>query len=166
MVKPGATQLTQAGLLKITDIQEVDANKLTSKELRDSDQTITGIHKLASGDGFLFEIRVQFAGADPRISLRNKALENIDDYHNLKIKLDKYDKSKNGPWTHILDEINQHPGKKAQTLANNLSLEKLWLKTQIRKLKALGLTISLDVGYKLSPRGFSYLEWKTSKKYN
>jgi len=160
MVIPGGTQLTQAGLLKIIDIQEVDAKKLTSEELRDSDQSIASLQKLVPKNGILFEIRVQFEGADPRISLRNKALENMEDYHDLKIKLDKYDKSRYGPWTQILDEIKKHPGNKAQILADNLGFEKLWLKTQIRKLKALGLTISLEVGYILSTRGLSYLEWK------
>jgi hypothetical protein len=30
-------------------------------------------------------------------------------------------------------------------------------KTDVRKLKRLGLTISLDVGYRLSPRGEAFL---------
>lgn len=33
------------------------------------------------------------------------------------------------------------------------------MKVDIRKLKALGLTISHDVGYEPSPRGTAYLEW-------
>jgi hypothetical protein len=32
------------------------------------------------------------------------------------------------------------------------------LKTDVRKLKALGLTLSLEVGYELSPRGRAFLE--------
>ena len=31
-------------------------------------------------------------------------------------------------------------------------------KTDVRKLKELGLTESLEVGYRLSPRGRAYLE--------
>jgi hypothetical protein len=33
------------------------------------------------------------------------------------------------------------------------------MKVDIRKLKSLGLTISHDVGYELSPRGTAYLSW-------
>ena len=32
------------------------------------------------------------------------------------------------------------------------------MKADIRKLKSLGLTISHDVGYELSPRGAAYLD--------
>jgi hypothetical protein len=37
-------------------------------------------------------------------------------------------------------------------------MEKLAFKSRVRKLKALGLTVSLDTGYRLSPRGESVLE--------
>ena len=33
------------------------------------------------------------------------------------------------------------------------------LKLHVRRLKELGLTLSLDVGYRLSPRGESYLNY-------
>ncbi len=36
--------------------------------------------------------------------------------------------------------------------------ETAWFKTNVRKLKALGLTESLEVGYRLSPRGRAFLE--------
>lgn len=36
--------------------------------------------------------------------------------------------------------------------------EKLHFKTDVRKLKALGLTESLEVGYRLSPRGTALLD--------
>lgn len=31
----------------------------------------------------------------------------------------------------------------------------------VRKLKNLGLTYSLDVGYRLAPRGETYLRWSS-----
>ena len=39
-----------------------------------------------------------------------------------------------------------------------MGMEKHPFKAKVRQLKALGLTISLDVGYRLSPRGESVLE--------
>jgi hypothetical protein len=35
-------------------------------------------------------------------------------------------------------------------------------KTHVRKLKALGLTLSLQVGYRLAPRGEAYLASENS----
>ena len=46
---------------------------------------------------------------------------------------------------------------RAGDLADELGRERLPFKTDVRKLKNLGLTISLDVGYRLSPRGEAYL---------
>ena len=38
-------------------------------------------------------------------------------------------------------------------IAADLGFDRMWLKAQIRRLKALGLTESLEVGYRVSPRG-------------
>ena len=46
---------------------------------------------------------------------------------------------------------------RAGDLAAELGMERLPFKTDVRKLKALGLTESLDVGYRLSPRGTAFL---------
>ena len=43
-------------------------------------------------------------------------------------------------------------------LAARLGRERLDFKTDVRKLKALGLTESLTVGYRLSPRGMAWLD--------
>ncbi len=42
-------------------------------------------------------------------------------------------------------------------LAEALGWERADFKLHVRRLKELGLTISLDVGYRLSPRGAAYL---------
>ena len=49
--------------------------------------------------------------------------------------------------------IARRPGVRAGDLADELGRERLPFKADVRKLKNLGLTISLDVGYRLSPRG-------------
>ncbi|WP_191253647.1 hypothetical protein [Amycolatopsis oliviviridis] len=53
--------------------------------------------------------------------------------------------------------IADNPGRRAQELADLLGREKEPLKVGIRKLKGLGLTLSLEVGYRISPRGAAYL---------
>lgn len=46
---------------------------------------------------------------------------------------------------------------KSADLAVITKKEKEWLKLNVRKLKGLGLTISHEPGYSLSPRGEVYL---------
>ena len=53
--------------------------------------------------------------------------------------------------------IEAHPSRRAGDLADMVGRERLAFKADVRKLKRLGLTVSLDVGYRLSPRGAAYL---------
>jgi hypothetical protein len=59
-----------------------------------------------------------------------------------------------GPWTaEFLSLIDKHPGVRATELAAAIGWETEKLKLNVRKLKNLGLTISLGTGYRISPRG-------------
>ena len=60
----------------------------------------------------------------------------------------------------MLTWIRDHPRVVSRELAAQREVDLLPLKVDIRKLKALGLTISHDVGYELSPRGAAYLAWR------
>jgi hypothetical protein len=67
--------------------------------------------------------------------------------------------SRHGGWTAAtLELIAARPGVRAGELAASVGRETQLFKTDVRKLKALGLTESLDVGYRLSPRGETVLE--------
>jgi hypothetical protein len=74
-------------------------------------------------------------------------------------RLDRMDRSSsNGPWTRAaLRLIADHPAVVSTKLAADLGRERFSFKADIRKLKALGLTRSLEVGYELSPRGWALL---------
>jgi predicted transcriptional regulator len=66
---------------------------------------------------------------------------------------------RSGAWTRqILEWIRDHPGVISTELAALLDREVAPMKADIRRLKALGFTESLRVGYRLSPRGVAYLE--------
>ncbi len=75
-------------------------------------------------------------------------------------RLDAMDaRSKEGPWTHrTLELISQQPGVVSTVLARQMRRERLFFKGQVRSLRDLGLTYSLEVGYSLSPRGRAYLK--------
>lgn len=63
-----------------------------------------------------------------------------------------------GPWTGAtLRMIAARPGVRAPDLAESFDRETAPFKIDVRKLKNLGLTHSLAVGYRLSPRGRAYL---------
>ena len=66
--------------------------------------------------------------------------------------------SRHGAWTsEVLRLIAERPGTRAPDLAAGRGLETARFKADVRKLKELGLTESLEVGYRLSPRGRAYL---------
>jgi Mn-dependent DtxR family transcriptional regulator len=58
----------------------------------------------------------------------------------------------------VLRLIAERPGVRAGDLAASLGRDQPSFKLDVRKLKKLGLTISLEVGYALSPRGQAYLD--------
>jgi hypothetical protein len=74
-------------------------------------------------------------------------------------RLDKMDTdSEAGPWTRrTLELISEQPGVVSTVLSRQIGIERYTYKALIRKLKRLGLTYSLDVGYSISPRGRAYL---------
>jgi hypothetical protein len=53
--------------------------------------------------------------------------------------------------------IRDRPGVRAADLAGDFGRETLPFKRDVRRLKELGLTESLEVGYRLSPRGRAFL---------
>jgi hypothetical protein len=97
--------------------------------------------------------RVEFHPVTPRPAKPPLAFDEITK------RLDRMDaRSAVGPWTDAtLRVIRDHPGVVSTTLAELLGRERFELKADVRKLKALGLTESLEVGYRLSPLGEAYL---------
>ena len=74
-------------------------------------------------------------------------------------RLDRLDaRSTDGAWTRAtLEAIAARPGTRAGDLADAFGRDLAPFKLDVRKLKNLGLTISLLIGYELSPRGVAYL---------
>ncbi|CAN5632249.1 hypothetical protein BH24ACT14_BH24ACT14_07980 [soil metagenome] len=62
-------------------------------------------------------------------------------------------------WTRrLLAAIEESPGLRSGDLAERLGDEQVRLKRRVRRLKDLGLTESLGIGYRLSPRGQAVTE--------
>jgi len=111
-------------------------------------------------DGQLYRIRLHREGDDPRIALRETSALTDDDVAAITARLDRLDRaSSHGAWTRAtLALIRDRPATRAPDLAASVGRETQPFKLDVRKLKNLGLTISLRVGYELSPRGRAYLD--------
>ena len=63
-----------------------------------------------------------------------------------------------GAWTlKTLRSIASHPGVVSTALAQQMKMERPAFKINARKLKEVGITESLEVGYQLSPWGKALL---------
>lgn len=110
-------------------------------------------------EGDLFRIEFHFAGPDPREQLRADDRLGAEDLSDIERRLSRLDDaSRDGPWTReILHLIERRPNTRAADLAAARGQERIQFKRNVRKLKELGLTESLDIGYRLSPRGRALL---------
>jgi hypothetical protein len=161
-VKAGGTQLTPAGLLAIDAVDVVDVGDISEDDARraghrDRAELLAELGR--HPDGTLYRIAFHHAGADPRVALREDADVSDHDLARIRARLTRLDRaSSHGPWTEaVLRMIAAHPAVRAGDLAASLGRETQPFKTDVRKLKQLGLTESLDVGYRLSPRGRAVL---------
>jgi len=160
--RPGGTQRTAAGVVRFDSVEPVDAATLT-----EADALGAGMVSLAQllkanerGRGTqLYRIGVSFDRPDERVALRD-TLPTPADVEQITAALDRLDKGRRtGPWTReILRLIASRPTVRAPDLAESLGRETIRFKTDVRRLKELGLTHSLPVGYELSARGRAYLE--------
>jgi hypothetical protein len=158
-VKSGGTLVTSVGILKVIEVSIVGKN-IDQKELEHTGISENELAQQLKREGDLFRITFRYGGEDPRIALQNKVISTREEFLQVQNILKKMDSGKFGPWTSsFLNLIQRHPETLAQHLADKLEVEKVWFKTQVRRLKKHGLTISLGVGYKLSPRGESYLRF-------
>jgi hypothetical protein len=160
-VRPGGTQRTAAGVVRFDTVEEVDPAGLTEDDAgRAGARSLDELLRLLSRrDGaHVYRMEVCLAGADPRVALREQDALTDDDRRAVDDRLDRWDAARGAPWTRqYLRLIAENPGVRAPDLAASLGRETLPFKLDVRKLKELGLTRSLPVGYEISPRGRAYL---------
>jgi hypothetical protein len=162
-VVAGNTYRTAAGRVVVDEVTEIAPSRI-----RRADALAAGYRSVAEvvadlrgtpGDP-VFLVRLHPAtDEDPRAALANSTDLSASDVEEITRKLARFDQnSPDGPWTaDALAIIQRRPAVRAGDLADELGREMLPFKMDVRKLKNLGLTISLRVGYRLSPRGEAYL---------
>jgi hypothetical protein len=140
----GSKHRTPIGLLEVTAVDKV--RKPTNKDARAAGYKDAQhvLDSFAAREGDLYRIALHLAGPDQRIALRELPPDEA-----LFAKLDRM-----GTWTYeYLQAIADNPGKRAPDLAESFGRETAPFKRDVRKLKELGLTESLEIGYRLSTRG-------------
>jgi hypothetical protein len=161
--RAGGRQRTVVGELAIDSVEPVDRGAITAEEaLRAGHASLDELFGEldARGDAQIWRIELHWAGDDSRRLLREQADLDDAELERLRARLGRFDSaSRHGPWTRAtLELIAARPETRAEDLAASVGREKLPFKRDVRKLKELGLTESLLVGYRLSPRGRALLE--------
>ncbi len=162
-VRSGGSLRTALGVLRILNVAPVMEAEISEAEAARAGFSSRRalLEGLGSREGQVYRIAVQYAGADPRNVLRRQDALSDAEMGEVLERLQRLDaRSSAGPWTvRVLAAIDAQPGVVSRMLAERLGCERGWLKPQVRKLKNLGLTISLETGYELSPRGQEVLKF-------
>jgi hypothetical protein len=158
-VKAGGTLRSRAGVLAIDAVEPTSERRITAEDARRAGFA-SRPDLLASlrPEGRLYRIEFRLIGDDPRVALRQRAEISETERAEIDARLARMDRARGEPWTRrVLRLIAERPETLAADLATSLNMEKAPFKRDVRKLKELGLTESLPVGYRLSPRGKAYL---------
>jgi hypothetical protein len=153
----GTRMRTGVGLLEVTSVEQVSVASLRAEDARRAGAPSLAALKKAlsarSGDP-AWRIGLAYAGPDPREALR-AAVPDAEEIAAIVARLDRLDASStSGAWTReTLDLIDLNPTVRAPELAAQVGRDTADFKKDVRKLKELGLTESLAIGYLLSPRG-------------
>lgn len=149
-------------------IEALDVSQVRIDSITDADARAAGapgraeiVARLGEPDPSTMVWRIEFRhlGEDDRVARRRDESLDGSAVADLRRRLERMDaRCPTGPWTlPTLRVIGEHPGVVSTELAPHVGQERFVFKTNVRKLKELGLTESLTVGYRLSPRGRALL---------
>lgn len=161
---------TPAGIIEVDSIDLVAEESIT-----DAEAVLTGyptaealIADLRGAAGApVFRITFHYVDEpDPRQLLAAADDLSEEDITEIDRRLARLDAaSSHGAWTvQVLEVIEANPERRAGDLAPMFERPLQPFKTDVRKLKNLGLTISHNPGYRLSPRGQAYLRARRNRR--
>jgi hypothetical protein len=160
-VKAGGTQRTPIGVVGFDAVAAVPRSAVTAAAARRAGfatrtDLLDFLDRRTAGE--IYRIQLRLVGPDPRVALRDE-LPDAAGLADIERRLARLDRaSPHGPWTlGLLQAIATHPERRAADLAAAFGRPRLPFKVDVRKLKELGLTESLPIGYRLSPRGEAVL---------
>ena len=164
-VVPGRRYRTGIDMVEVESVDVVEPSSVDAAQARAAGYASAG-ELLADlrGDPAVPVYRIclrRIDAPDPRDELAHSASLTGAEAAAITARLARMDRSSTrGPWTGaVLALIADRPGTVSTVLAEAMGWERQDFKLHVRRLKELGLTLSLDVGYRLSPRGESYLNY-------
>ena len=141
------------GLLAIDEVAAIEEDDVTDEDaVRAGSPDRTAVLAALRPEGTLYRFRFHRIGDDPRVALRERADFTADELEPLRAKIARLE------WAlATLRLIADRPAVVSTELAEAFGVDRPVFKHRVRRLKELGLTESLEVGYRLSPRGAALL---------
>jgi hypothetical protein len=172
-VKPGGRyRVHPIGVVEVDAVERVTVAGISEADARaagfDSRDALIDymrpVAKTALTDATpVFRVVLHHGGQDDRVPIALDANLSDDEVKALRARLRRFDAKK--PWTiKTLKLIAANPRTAASKLAKKHKRETLPFKVDVRKLKKLGLTMSFEVGYELSPRGKALMARLSGKR--
>jgi hypothetical protein len=164
-VVAGRIYRTNAGRVEIDSVSQVNPDLIADNDADviaadrgNAKDVRRRLHGNEEWPTFLIKFHL-VEGPDPREELAASDDLSAAELEDLRGRLARLDElSRHGVWTtDTLRLIQAKPATRAGDLAAEFGRDMAGFKLDVRKLKNLGLTYSLEVGYKLSPRGAAYL---------
>jgi len=152
-VRAGGTLQSPGGLLAIDSVDLIDVDAIDDEDAaaagyRDRSDLLANLRT----EGDVYRIRFHRVGDDPRIGMRQRVELTPNESVAITRLLDRNDWAL--PYLGLIAEM---PATVSTELAARAGIDRPTFKQRVRRLKALGLTESLEVGYRLSPRGAAVL---------
>lgn len=159
----GYYRLYSGGFIEASSVEVVQPSSVMIEDALAAG--FDGVEELLGGlapyEGDLYRIAFRYRGdlPDERALLAAQADLSDEERADILDRLARMDGGGRGAWTlDMLRLIAAYEGTRAADLAAMVGRETVRFKGDVRRLKALGLTESLEVGYRLSPRGLALLD--------
>ena len=138
--------------VELIDEREIDDEAAREAGYRDRNELVDNLRR----DGEVYRIRFHRIGDDPRIAMRERTVLTTEESTAIAKMFER-----NNWALAYLRLIAELPGTVSTELASRAGVDRMVFKQRVRRLKSVGLTESLDVGYRLSPRGEAVLACRT-----
>jgi hypothetical protein len=149
----GSSLRSPIGVLTFDRVTVIDDGDITPEDVKRTGMSVDELRASIAGDGTLLRIELRLVGDDPRVNLR-ESLPGRPELEAILARLSRIDAGSAAPWTtQYLQLIADQPAVVSRVLAKQVAADVPAFKRRVRQLKELGLTESLEVGYRLSPRG-------------
>jgi hypothetical protein len=120
-MRPGSTQRTAAGVVRIETLDEIDPAALTEEDARRAGvPSLDRLRRLLDrrAGARVYRMQVCLAGPDPRVALRDRTDLDEAERRAVDERLDRWDAARGAPWTReILRLIAERPGVRPGGLA-------------------------------------------------